>query len=101
MGRSSWPRYQRKLLTLTERPRLDDETEREDQSRRQSTILHQKDGQHDENVNEDVPNAHGVLLEGEQAWCASGSSTHSKGNSHALNEDAESLMKLRTPRKSC
>ena len=35
--------------------------------------------QHDEIANGDVPDAHGVLLEGEQVDCASGSTKDSNG----------------------
>ena len=45
--------------------------------------------QHSRIANENVPIAHGVPLEGEWTWCASGEATNSRGNANAFNTAIE------------
>ncbi|KIM59036.1 hypothetical protein SCLCIDRAFT_27615 [Scleroderma citrinum Foug A] len=45
--------------------------------------------QHSRIANENIPIAHGVLLEGEWTWCASGEATNLKGNANAFNTAIE------------
>ena len=46
--------------------------------------LHNKDSQHDENVRDNIPEAHGLPLEGEWAACASDSAKSSSGSTVEL-----------------
>jgi len=57
-----------------------DRKERKPQSRLQQTNLYCKEGrQHNENAIRDVPNVHGLLLEGEWDVCASGETSNLNG----------------------
>ena len=51
----------------------------------QQEHLHDEDSQHDENARDNVPEAHGVPLEGERAACASSSVKSSSGGTAESN----------------
>ena len=60
--------------------------EHESQSRIQQTkFFCEETSQRNENATDNVPIAHGVLLEGEWTWCASGKASDPKGTENALN----------------
>ncbi|KIM54336.1 hypothetical protein SCLCIDRAFT_31202 [Scleroderma citrinum Foug A] len=64
--------------------------DREYQSQIQQTNFYCEEScQRNENANENVPIAHGVPLEGEWTWCASGEASDSKGNANAFNAAIE------------
>jgi len=70
-----------------------DETERDGQSRLQQIFYCEEEHQCNENANSNVPNAHGLPLEGEWSVCASGETTNSNGDADASNAAIERVYR--------
>ena len=71
-----------------------DETERDSKSRLQQTDFYCKESrQRNGNTNANVPNAHGLPLEGEWSVCASGETTNSNGDADASNAAVERVYR--------
>ena len=67
-----------------------DETERKPQMQLQQIIFYCKEShQRNENTNRNLPDAHGLPLEGEWLVCASGKTSNPKGDADALNAAVE------------
>ena len=62
-----------------------DGTERRDLQLQQTKFFCEETSQRNENATDDIPIAHGVPLEGEWTWCASGEASNLKGTENALN----------------